>query len=146
MAQVNTTLPTGIRAANIAVAVAGPEQEILLVKGGDGGQLKLVEVDGHTSADAIIRVYSVQKGFATPLQLATFAATAAVGNFNQKMKLVVGQVDEVAPLSVPFLAAKNLGMIGQGGIRITAEIAGGGTISMAATTDRRVDGPYDFVA
>lgn len=145
MAQVNTTLPTGIRAFNAAVAVAGPEQEVLFVKGGDGGQLKLVEVDGHTTASSTIKVYSVQKGFATPAPIATFLVTAP-GNFNQKLKLALGQVDEVIPLNTPFRAATNLGMIGQGGIRITATLVGGGTISIGATTDRRVDGPYDFVA
>lgn len=144
MAQVNTTLPTGIRAFNGSVAVAGPEQEVLFVKGGDGSQLKLVELDGNTSADATISVYSVQRGGAAPAQIAAFFAAA--GNFNQKLKLALGMPDEVAPQNTPYRAMVNLGMIGQGGIRITAAIVGGGTISIAATADRRVDGPYDFVA
>ena len=142
MAQNTTSLPTGIRAFNSVSPVAATETEILFVKGGDGSQLSLVEIDGTTSAATTVKVYSVAQGFATPLQVGE--ALFAAGKFNRKFSKIFSAVDEVIPQNLPFRAAQSMGLIGGGGIRITVSIVGGGSCQMGATLDKRVDGPFEL--
>jgi hypothetical protein len=143
MPQAVTQLPTGIRAFNSVSPADASETEILFVKGGDGSQLSLVEIDGHTTAETTFRVYSVPRGFAAPQQIAEFSVAGA-GRFNKKFSKVLGAVDEVPVTNLPFKAAQDLGVLGGGGIRITVAITGGGTCEMGATLDKRLDGPFEL--
>lgn len=141
MAQTSTTMPTGIRAFNTLVVVGAGETEILFVKGGDGQQLSLESIDGTSSATAVLRIYSVARGGATPAQIGQ--TNLPVGGFNTSFVGMVTAPDEVIPQTLPFKAAVSMGVLGNGGLRITVQYVGGGTLSIGANCDRRLDGPFE---
>jgi hypothetical protein len=143
MAQVQTALPTGVRAFNSVTVGDTTETEVIFAKPGDGGQFSLEEIDGQNSAIATIRVYAVPVGNAAPQQIGQ--VSLAAGKFNHKFISMLGAPDSVPVINLPYKAAQSMGIIGGGGIRITVQFAVSGTISMGAIFDRRHDGPFDMV-
>jgi hypothetical protein len=141
MAQTSTVMPTGIRAFNTVVVAGAAETEVLFVKGGDGQQLSLESIDGSSTATAVLRIYSVSQGFATPAQIGQ--TNLPVGSFNTTFVGMVTAPDEVIPQRLPFKAAVANGVLGNGGLRITVQYVGGGTLSIGANVDRRLDGPFE---
>lgn len=141
MAQTSTTMPTGIRAFNTVVAVGAVETEVLFVKGGDGQQLSLESIDGTSNITGILRIYSVARGGATPAQIGQY--NLPLGGFNTSFVGMVTAPDEVIPQTLPFKAAVSMGVLGNGGLRITVQYTVGGTLSIGANCDRRLDGPFE---
>lgn len=141
MAQVTTTLPAGVSAFNNVTLSGSGENTILTILAGDGGQLKLVELQGQVSAATRFRVYALQAGVKS--QLAEFNVGAA-GTYNQKLASVAGVVDEVPVTNLPYAAGLSLGILGQGGLVVTAAGTGSATVQATALCDRRQIGPFDF--
>lgn len=142
MAQNTTALATGIRAFNALTTSGTGEDTAITVLNGDGGQLALEEVDGTVGAGGTVtfRVYAIGIDGSSE-QVGQFEVPAS-SNFSFSFKGgAYGRVDEFLNQKISVKGAQNLGLVGVGGIRITAQAGAAVSVAIGATFDRRVDGP-----